>query len=53
MNERVFIEQNNNDLIPVTPEIKSLWEELIRNYQQTHVKDLEKRKSKINLLPPI
>ncbi|AFZ52721.1 TIGR03986 family type III CRISPR-associated RAMP protein [Cyanobacterium aponinum] len=46
MNERVFIEQNNNDLIPVTPEIKSLWEELIRNYQQTHVKDLEKRKSK-------
>jgi len=46
MNERVFIEQNNNELIPVTPEIKSLWEELIRNYQQTHVKDLEKRKAK-------
>ncbi|MGI0483571.1 TIGR03986 family CRISPR-associated RAMP protein, partial [Geminocystis sp. CENA526] len=46
MNERVFIEQNNNELIFVTDKVKSLWEELIRNYQQTHIKDLEKRKAK-------
>ena len=42
-NERVFIENDNNDLIPITPKIKSLWEELIRNYQKIHIKDLEKR----------
>lgn len=42
MNERVFVEQENNDFISVTDEIKSLWEELIRNYQKTHEKDLEK-----------
>lgn len=43
-NERVFIENNNVKLIPITPKIKSLWEELIKNYQQIHIKDLEKRK---------
>lgn len=46
INERIFIENNNDKLIEITPEIKSLWEELVRNYQQTHVKDLEKREKK-------
>ena len=45
-NERVFIEQGNNKTILITNELKSLWEELIRNYQQTHVKDLEKRQQR-------
>lgn len=43
-NERVFVEANTNKTIPITPEIKNLWENLIRNYQEVHTKDLEKRK---------
>ena len=43
MNERVFLENTSDELILVTPEIKSLWEELIKNYQQTHIKDLKTR----------
>ncbi|NJL99417.1 MAG: TIGR03986 family CRISPR-associated RAMP protein, partial [Synechococcaceae cyanobacterium SM2_3_2] len=43
-NERVFVVNNNNQLIKVTDEIRSLWEELIKNYQSTHEKDLEIRK---------
>jgi CRISPR-associated protein (TIGR03986 family) len=42
-NERVFLENSSNKLIPVTVEIRSLWEQLIKNYQVTHEKDLEKR----------
>lgn len=41
--ERVFIDQGSREPIEITSEILSLWEELIRNYQETHVKDLEKR----------
>lgn len=41
--ERVFVESDDNQLIPITENIESLWEELIRNYQQTHEKELEKR----------
>lgn len=41
--ERVFIEKNDNESIIITDEIKSLWRELINNYQETHIKDLENR----------
>jgi CRISPR-associated protein (TIGR03986 family) len=43
-NERVFIKSDDNELISVTNKITSLWEELIRNYQKTHEKDLEARR---------
>ncbi len=42
--ERVFIEKNDNKIITITDEIKSLWRELINNYQETHTKDLEDRR---------
>lgn len=42
--ERVFIEEPHNSLIPVTPEHEKMWEELIRNYQDTHKMELQKRK---------
>lgn len=42
-NERVFVEDDGNERILVTDEMKSLWSELISNYQSTHVKDLENR----------
>ncbi|MEI2583902.1 TIGR03986 family type III CRISPR-associated RAMP protein [Scytonema sp. PRP1] len=43
--ERVFVESSDNqDIITVTNEMKSLWQELIKNYQETHVKDLEQRR---------
>ena len=41
--ERVFIESADNQTIAITDEIKSLWKELISNYQEAHKKDLEKR----------
>ncbi len=43
-NERVFLENPSNRLILVTTEIRGLWEQLIKNYQETHEKDLEKRR---------
>lgn len=42
--ERVFIERNDNETILITDEIKSLWRELIKNYQETHIKNLEDRR---------
>lgn len=42
--ERVFIEQESDEGIEITPEITALWTELIKNYQQTHEKDLKQRK---------
>ncbi|HLO86049.1 MAG TPA: TIGR03986 family CRISPR-associated RAMP protein, partial [Nostocaceae cyanobacterium] len=48
--ERVFIERNDNQTITITDKIKSLWRELINNYQETHIKDLEKR-HKNNQIP--
>jgi len=42
--ERVFIENNNVTTITVTTEMQSLWQELINNYQKTHIKDLETRR---------
>jgi CRISPR-associated protein (TIGR03986 family) len=42
--ERVFIESSDNQTMPVTEQMKSLWKELISNYQETHEKDLEKRR---------
>lgn len=44
-NERVFIEDDGNEQRLVTSEMKSLWSELISNYQNAHVKDLEKRQN--------
>ncbi|AFZ11529.1 protein of unknown function DUF324 [Crinalium epipsammum PCC 9333] len=44
--ERVFIEDNNNLKINVTEPIKALWRELITNYQETHIKDVEKRRDR-------
>lgn len=41
--ERVFIEQDTDETIPITPEITALWTELIKNYQKTHEKDLQQR----------
>jgi hypothetical protein len=46
MNERVFIENQDNELIIVTDQHKALWEQLINNYQETHKKDLEERGDK-------
>lgn len=48
--ERVFIESDDNPTIVITDQIKSLWRELINNYQVTHIKELEKR-SKNNQHP--
>ncbi|MBD2028256.1 TIGR03986 family CRISPR-associated RAMP protein [Leptolyngbya sp. FACHB-711] len=43
-NERVFLENSQNEMLAVTPEIKALWEELIKNYQKTHEKKIEARR---------
>lgn len=45
--ERVFLDVPEVDLIPVD---KELWEELIKNYQEIHKKELDKRE-KDNQLP--
>jgi CRISPR-associated protein (TIGR03986 family) len=42
--ERVFIEKHNNPVIPITQKMQAFWRELITNYQETHKKDLEKRR---------
>ncbi|MEH2384078.1 MAG: TIGR03986 family CRISPR-associated RAMP protein [Nostoc sp.] len=42
--ERVFVERNDNETIIITDDIKSLWRELINNYQETHAKDLDNRR---------
>ena len=45
--ERVFIEDEQNEhpiKVDSESDIESLWEELIRNYQETHQKELEERK---------
>ena len=44
--ERVFIEDDGNEQIPVTQAMKSLWSELVSNYQNTHIKDLENRRNR-------
>ena len=41
--ERVFIEQQSNRTIKITPEITALWTELIKDYQKIHEKDLKQR----------
>jgi len=42
--ERIFIESDKKKKkIEVTSELKDLWRELIKDYQQTHDKDLKKR----------
>ncbi|QLE40841.1 TIGR03986 family CRISPR-associated RAMP protein [Nostoc sp. C052] len=41
--ERVFIESENNQIITLTEEMKTFWRELIKNYQETHKKDLKER----------
>jgi CRISPR-associated protein (TIGR03986 family) len=43
-NERVFIESQNDKQHKVDGEIRDLWEELVRNYQQTHKQELEQRR---------
>jgi CRISPR-associated protein (TIGR03986 family) len=48
--ERVFIEKNDNQTITITDGIKSFWRELINNYQETHIKDLDNR-GKNNQIP--
>lgn len=42
--ERIFIESDKKRTIEVTCEIKDLWRRLIKDYQQTHEKDLKKRR---------
>ncbi len=48
--ERVFVERGDHAVVPITRELERLWTELIRNYQDTHEKDLEKRR-KQNVSP--
>jgi len=42
--ERVFLEGQNDRLIPLTHRHEELWRELIQNYQETHERDLKLRK---------
>ena len=48
--ERVFVVTKKDHLIVLTNEeaqrVRQLWTELIENYQQTHVKDLEQRRNR-------
>ncbi len=51
--ERVFILEDlssaaavHTETIPLTPELKQAWKELVRNYQKEHEGDLEKRRKK-------
>lgn len=41
--ERVFVEDESDLYIPVTPEIQALWDELIQNYRKVHKDDIKKR----------
>ncbi|WP_071515278.1 TIGR03986 family CRISPR-associated RAMP protein [Geitlerinema sp. PCC 9228] len=41
--ERVFVESDKDEKREITRNMKSLWEELIRNYQKTHEKELQER----------
>lgn len=41
--ERVFIDDGDNCLIPINNELKTLWKDLILDYQKQHQRDLEKR----------
>jgi CRISPR-associated protein (TIGR03986 family) len=41
--ERVFLESPGDRFIPVTDKHYDLWRELIRNYKDTHDRDLKKR----------
>jgi len=42
-NERVFIESDDFDDIPIDKALKSMWQELIQNYKDEHEKELKKR----------
>jgi CRISPR-associated protein (TIGR03986 family) len=44
--ERIFLEDPSDRMIPVTDEMRLLWGQLIKNYQEVHQKDLEKRREK-------
>lgn len=46
--ERVFIDRSSREPIEITSKISALWEELITNYQQIHIRDLEQRDIKGN-----
>jgi len=41
--ERVFIEHDDDSFIPVNENMKTLWKDLILDYQKQHKRDLEKR----------
>jgi CRISPR-associated protein (TIGR03986 family) len=43
--ERVFLEGPTDPFIPITSRHENLWRELIQNYQETHTRDLQKRKN--------
>ena len=49
-NEKVFIQSDNDALIPINEEITKLWETLIADYQKIHKKELEERAQQ-NRLP--
>jgi len=44
--ERVFLPREDDWLIPVTPAHQRMWRELIKNYQETHEKDLQERRDR-------
>ncbi len=44
--ERVFLEGSNDPVIPIDERHRNLWRELIQNYQDTHVRDLELRRKR-------
>jgi CRISPR-associated protein (TIGR03986 family) len=44
--ERVFIKGPNDEFIPITDRHRELWRELVQNYKDTHVRDLDQRKKR-------
>ncbi len=44
--ERVFYLDNGGEVLPIDDNARRLWEDLIANYQEIHVDDLEDRKRK-------
>ncbi len=39
--ERVFFSQGNPQTVPLTPELKAKWRELIKNYQEIHEQEVK------------
>lgn len=44
--ERVFLEGQNDRLVPINDKHRNLWRELIQNYQETHEHELKQRRNR-------